>query len=107
MERRSEDVTGREVVWSGGCITVSGDIDSANAPVIEQQMCALLGAGSVVVDCRAVTFLAVAGLRMLAQLGVAAIAVGAVVHLRCSRCVTETFSLCGMRELPGLVLDLD
>ena len=58
-------------------------------------------------DCRDVTFLDVGGLRMLARVGAAATAAGAVVRLRCSPAVTETLSVCGLREIPGLVLDLD
>jgi anti-anti-sigma factor len=107
MERHSEDATDCEVVYSTGCITMSGEIDIANATVTGRRMCAHLTPGNVVVDCRAVTFLDAAGLHMLAQLGVAAIAAGAVVSLRCSPAVTETLNLCDVRELPGLVLDRD
>jgi anti-anti-sigma factor len=103
----SEELTGGEVVWSAGCITVSGEIDSANARVIGRRMVALLIPGSIVVDCREVTFLDAAGLRMFADLGRAAIDVGAVVHLQSSPAVTETIKLCGVQELPGLVLDRD
>ena len=107
MERRPEDSTGCEVAWSVGYITVSGEIDAANAAVIERRIRALINAGDVVVDCSAVTFLDVAGLRVLARTGVAAIDAGVVVRLRCSPAVTETLEVCGMRELPGVVLDLD
>jgi anti-anti-sigma factor len=107
MDRRSEDATGCQVGWPARCFTVSGEIDSVNAPMIEGRIRAFLSAGDVVVDCRAVTFLDVAGLRMLARTGVAAIAAGAVVRLQCSPAVTETLDVCGMRELPGVVLDLD
>lgn len=105
MERHVEDLTGCEMAWSAGSITISGEIDAANAPVIEQRMRALLSAGNVVVDCRAVTFLDVAGLRMLAQLGVVATALSAVVRVLCSPTVTATVNLCGPHELCGLVLD--
>jgi anti-anti-sigma factor len=107
MERRSEDTTGGEVVWSAGRITVSGEIDFANATMIGRQLRDLLAPGSVVVDCRAVTFLDVAGLRMLAGLGAAAIDAGTVVRLCCSPAVTKTMNLCGLRELRGLILDRD
>jgi len=107
MEQRSEDSTGCEVGWSAECVAVSGEIDSANAPVIEQRIRGILSAGDVVVDCRAVTFLDVAGLRMLARMGDAAVALGAVVRLHCSPAVTETLNVCGVRELPGVVLNPD
>jgi anti-anti-sigma factor len=107
VEQSSEDSVGCEVLWSAGGVTLSGDIDAVNASVIEQRIRALLGAAEVVVDCRAVTFLDVAGLRMLAQVGISAIARGAVLRLRCSRAMTETFNVCGMRELPGLQLELE
>jgi anti-anti-sigma factor len=105
MERRSEDSAGREVVRSAEGVTLSGDIDEANVPEIERRLCAVLEAGDVVVDGRAVTFLDVAGLRMLARVGVAAAAAGAVVRMRCSPAMTETFNVCGVRELPGLKME--
>jgi anti-anti-sigma factor len=107
MEQRTEVLTGCEVVWSVGCLTVSGEIDLANAPVIEQRIRALLGMGDIIVDCRAVTFSDVAGFRMLTRVGVAAIAADTVVRLRCSPGVLETLQLCGVREIPGVVLDRD
>jgi anti-anti-sigma factor len=107
MEWHSEQLAGCELAWSAGSITMSGEIDAADAPMIENVLRTLLGAGSFVVDCRAVTFIDVAGLRMIAQVGVAATAVGAVVGLHCSPAVTETLNLCGLHELPGLVLTRD
>jgi anti-anti-sigma factor len=107
MERSSEDAIDCEVVCSTGCITVSGEIDIANATVIGRRLRAHLTPRNVVVDCRAVSFLDVAGFRMFAQLGIEAIAAGAVVCVRCSPAMTETLNLCGMRDLPGLVLDRD
>src|SRR5690242_9236071 len=107
MEQQTEVLTGCEVVWSVGCLTVSGEIDMANAPVIEQRIRALLAMGNILVDCRAVTFLDVAGFRMLTRVGVAAIAADMIVRLRCSPRVLETLQLCGVREIPGVVLDRD
>jgi anti-anti-sigma factor len=107
MEQQTEVLTGCEVVWSVGCLTVSGEIDLANAPVIEQRIRALLGMGNILVDCRAVTFLDVAGFRMLTRVGVAAIAADTIVRLRGSPRVLETLQLCGVREIPGVVLDPD
>ena len=69
MERQSEALAGCEVVWSAGWIRVSGAIDVASAPALERRMGALVGPGEFVVDCRSVTFLDAAGLRMLAGLG--------------------------------------
>nr|WP_296065374.1 STAS domain-containing protein [uncultured Actinoplanes sp.] len=86
---------------------MSGEIDAATAPVIEQRVRGLLSAGDVVVDCRAVTFLDVAGLRMFARIGDAAVTTGAVMRLLCSPAVIETFDVCGVRELPGVVLNPD
>jgi anti-anti-sigma regulatory factor len=105
MEQHTEDATGGEVERSPGGITVSGAIDIANATVIGERMCALLTSGKVVVDSRTVTFLDVAGVRMLARFGLAALARGAVVCVRCSSAITETLAVCGVRELPGLQLD--
>jgi len=107
MEQQTEVLTGCEVVWSVGCLTVSGEIDLANASVIEQRIRALLGTGNILVDCRAVTFLDVAGFRMLTRVGVAAIAADTIVRLRCSPRVLEMLQLCGVREIPGVVLDRD
>ena len=107
MERQSEVLTGCEVVWSVGCLTISGEIDLANAPMIGQRIRALMGVEHVVVDCRAVTFLDVAGLRMFHRMGAAAVAADTVVRLRYSPVVTETLTLCGVREIPGVVLDQD
>jgi anti-anti-sigma regulatory factor len=78
-----------------------------NAPMIEQRIRALLGGGNVVVDCRVVAFLDVAGLRMLARVGIAAVTAGTVLRLRCSPAMMEMLNVCGVRELPGLELDLD
>ena len=83
------------------------EIHLANAPVIEQRIRALLGMGNILVDCRAVTFLDVAGFRMFTRVGVAAIAADTIVCLRCSPRVLETLQLCGVREIPGVVLDRD
>jgi anti-anti-sigma factor len=107
MERYSDDAVVCEVVCSDGRITVSGEIDIANATVIGRRLRALLTPGTVLVDCRAVSFIDVAGLRMFAELGGAARAAGAVVRVLCSPAMTETFDLCGLRELPGLMLDRD
>lgn len=107
MERQSEFLTGCEVVWSTGSITISGEIDVANAPALGQRMRALVRTGQLVVDCRSVTFLDIAGLRMLAEVGVAALAAGVTVCLRCSPVVTELMDLCGVRELPGVALEQD
>ena len=95
------------MVWSGDAITVSGAVDAANATAIGRRMRALLTPGDVVADCRAVTFIDVAGCRMLAELGLAALAVGAVVCLRCSPAVTRALDVCGIRDLPGVVIDRD
>jgi anti-anti-sigma factor len=107
MERHSEDAVDCEVVCFTGCITVSGEIDIANATVIGRRLRAHVAAGNVVADCRAVGFVDVAGLRMFARLGVAAIAAGTVVRVRCSPAITEMLYLCSVRELPGLVLERD
>ena len=107
MERQSEVLADCEVVWSVGRIEVSGAIDVANAPVLGERMRALVGDGELVVDCRSVTFLDVAGFRMLAEVGAAALARGATVCLQCSPVVTEMLNLCGVRELPGVVLEQD
>jgi len=106
MEWRSEDATECEVVCSPGCIAVSGEIDIANATMIGRRIRARLTPGRVMVDCRAVTFVDVAGFRMLTELGIAAIAAGAVIYLRCSPAVMGMVHLFG-RPLPGLVLDRD
>lgn len=105
MKRQSEIVAGCEVAWSPGWIVVSGAIDLANAPMLERRMRALIGPGQLLVDCRAVTFLDVAGLRMLAEVGAVALAAGTAVCLQCSPVVTEMLNLCGVRELPGVALE--
>jgi anti-anti-sigma factor len=104
MEQQSEILAGCEVVWSPGVITMSGVIDMANAPAIERHMRGLIRSGDLVVDCRSITFLDVAGFRLLAQVGVMAMAAGATVCLQCSQVVTEMLTLCGVREIPGVVL---
>ncbi|WP_433717279.1 STAS domain-containing protein [Actinoplanes sp. CA-051413] len=104
MERQSEVLAGCEAVWSAGWIAVSGAIDAANAPVVGHRMRALVGPGELHVDCRSVTFLDAAGLRMLAEVGATAHAEGATVCLQCSPAVTEMLTLCGVRELPGVTL---
>jgi anti-anti-sigma factor len=104
MERQSEVLAGCEVVWSTGWIMVSGAIDLASAPALERRLRALVGPGELVVDCRSVTFLDVAGLRMLAGLGDLARAGGTTVCLHCSPEMTEMLTLCGVRELPGVAL---
>src|SRR5512142_3131736 len=100
MERHSDDATDCEVVCSPGHISVSGEIDIANAAAIGRRIRAAMVAERLVVDCRAVTFLDVAALRMLTHLGAAARATGTVVCLRCSPAVAEMLDLCGLRELP-------
>ena len=107
MKQQSEVLAGCEVEWSAGWIKVTGEIDVANAPVIELRIRALLEAGDVVVDCGPVTFVDVAALRMLARVGNAAAAVSTVVRLRCSPVITETLALFDPCELPGMVLDRD
>ena len=104
MERQSEVLAGCEAEWSAGWIAVSGAIDAASAPGLGQRLRALVGPGQLDVDCRSVTFLDVAGLRMLAEVGATAHAVGATVCLQCSPAVTEMLTLCGVRELPGVAL---
>jgi anti-anti-sigma factor len=107
MERQSEVLTGCEVVRPAGCTTGSGEIDLANAPMPGQRIATLLGMGDLILDCRPVAFLDAAGLHLLAEGGVVAITAGVAVCLRCSPEVTETLNLCGVRELPGIVLDRD
>jgi anti-anti-sigma factor len=105
MERRSEDASGCEVAWSAGCVTVSGEIDISNATVVGQRMSSALNSGDLVVDLRAVSFLDVAGFRMLTRLGAEAAGSGVAVRVRCSRAVIEMMRLYGMSEVPGLHLD--
>jgi len=107
MKRQSEVLAGCEVVWTPGLITLSGEIDVANAPALEQRMRALVGPEELVLDCRSVTFLDVAGFRMLAEVGLMAMAAGTTVCLQCSPVVTEMLNLCGVRELPGVALEHD
>jgi anti-anti-sigma factor len=104
MKQQSEMLAGCEVAWSPGLITMSGVIDMANASAIERHMRGLIHSGDLVVDCRSITFLDVAGSRLLAEVGVMAIAAGATVCLQCSQVVTEMLNLCGVREIPGVVL---
>jgi anti-anti-sigma factor len=105
MEQQSEILAGCEVVSSSGVITMSGVIDMANASAIERHMRGLIRSGDLVVDCRSITFLDVAGSRLLAEVGVMAMAAGATVCLQCSQVVTEMLTLCGVREIPGVVLE--
>lgn len=105
MEQQSEVLAGCEVVWSPGRIRFSGAIDMANAPALGRRLRALLGPGQLAVDCRSVTFLDVAGLRMLAEVGLAALAANGTVCLQCSPVVTDMLDLCGVRELPGVALE--
>ncbi|OJF11200.1 STAS domain-containing protein [Couchioplanes caeruleus] len=105
VERQSEVVAGCEVVWSAGELAVSGEIDVANAAVIGQRIYALVGAPVMTVDCTAVTFLDVAGLRMLLRLGAAAAAKGTILLLHCSPAVWDTFGLCQVWDAPGLVIE--
>ncbi|MDI6105136.1 STAS domain-containing protein [Actinoplanes sp. NEAU-A12] len=105
VDRGFEVVDGCEVVWSAGQIAVSGEIDVGNAEVIGERIRALLGPPVVTVDCAAVTFLDVAGMRMLARVGAAAAAVNTTVRLRRSPSVAETFALCNVDALPGIVMD--
>lgn len=105
MGWQSEVLIGCELLWSAGCIRVCGDIDLANASAVERRIRALIGLEDLIVDCREVTFVDAAGIRMLARVGAAAVAAGANVRLRCSPVVIETLKLCYVRELPGLTLD--
>jgi anti-anti-sigma factor len=105
MEQQSEILAGCEVVWSSGVITMCGVIDMANASAIERHMRGLIRSGDLVVDCRSITFLDVAGFRLLAAVGVMAMAAGATVCLQCSQVVTEMLTLCGVREIPGVALE--
>lgn len=107
MEWRAKNADVCEVVVRSGRVAVSGEIDVANAAVVGRRLRAHLNPGTVVIDCGAVTFVDVAGVRMLAGLGVAALAAGSVVCLRCSPALLETLALCGVRDLPGLTLDRD
>lgn len=104
MERRSEILEGCELVWSDDGIVLTGEIDPANVTLVEERVLPLIADPVTVIDCRTVTFLDAAGIRMLARLGSAALGANAVVRVRCSAPVTMSLRLCGFDELPGLSL---
>ncbi|MFC6565455.1 STAS domain-containing protein [Actinoplanes utahensis] len=107
VDRHVEVMTGCELMWSADEIALSGEIDASNAALIGARIHALLGAPVVTVNCAAVTFLDVAGLRMLVRTGVAAAAADTIVRLRCSPAVLLTFQLCESRNPLGMVLQGD
>lgn len=107
MDRQPEVVAGCEVAWSADGITLSGEVDAGNAAVIGARIRALLGAPVVTVTCTAVTFLDIAGMRMLVHVGASAAVVDTIVQLRCSPAVLRTFQLCGLGSPMGMVLQGD
>jgi anti-anti-sigma factor len=104
VEQQSEILGGCELLWVGAEVQLSGEIDLANVPLIEQRVLPLIANPVTVIDCRSVTFLDVGGVRMLARFGAAALSTNTVVHVRCSPSMTITLELCGFEELPGLAL---
>lgn len=119
MDRQITSTAGCAVAWTDGAVGVAGEVDRANVHLVEHRIRAGIGdwAGgervidtvptgeaATVLDCTAVTFLDAAGVRMLARLGAAALAAGAVLTVLASPAVLLTVRLCGEPDLPGLVL---
>ncbi|RAS70039.1 anti-anti-sigma factor [Lentzea atacamensis] len=102
---QSERLADCELTRADDRIAVTGEIDAANAGAIADRVCGALGGTVVVVDLRAVTFFSAAGVHLLRRIAAAARTSDTIVQVLCSSAVRHTARLCGVTELPGLVLD--
>ncbi|GAA4605605.1 anti-anti-sigma factor [Actinoplanes octamycinicus] len=104
MWRHTELLLCCELTTSDGHLALAGEIDLANAAMIETRLIAALAHPVTELDCRAVTFLGAPGVRALLRVAAAALAAGITLHLHCSPAVAKTLDLCGCRRVPGAVL---
>ena len=105
QDERSERLTYCELTRTDDRVAVSGEIDVASAEAIADRVCGALTGTVTVVDLRAVTFFGAAGVHLLRKIALAACAADTIVHVPFSPAVRHTMDLCGVTELPGLVLD--
>jgi anti-anti-sigma factor len=104
-DRRSEVLAFCELAWSDHGLVVTGEIDAANADALAERVRDLIADGGTVIDLAAVGFFGVAGARMLLSAGSFAHGTDRIVHVICSPAVWRVLYLCGMTDIPGLVLD--
>jgi anti-anti-sigma factor len=95
-------------VWSchveGGCVHVQGEIDVANAARLADVLAAAVAAGTTVVDCSALTFCGVAGVRAVLAAAAGVGVAGCLQLVELDPFVARTFRVLGCGALPWLEL---